>query len=104
MTTSDGTALTQTAHYYMECSNKGICDRKSGECECFDGYEGAFCQRASCPNDCSGHGTCETIAELAADEYDNIYPLYVDDESTARVASSTYIVRPGFDGLQGTYA
>merc|ERR1711988_1719946 len=115
---------------------KGICDRKSGECEGFDGYEGSYCQRASCPNDCSGHGTCETIAELAEDEYGNIYalwdaditmgckcnagysgadcssrmckygidPLYVDDESTARVGSSTYIVRPGFDGLQGTYA
>jgi len=136
MTTSSGEALTETAHYYMECSNKGLCDRKSGECECFDGYEGHACQRASCPNDCSGHGTCETIAELAEDEFDNIYalwdkdmtmgckcdagytgadcsgrackygidPLYVDDESTARVASSTYIVRPGFDGLQGTYA
>jgi hypothetical protein len=136
MVTSEGETLTETAHYYMECSNKGICDRKSGECECFDGYEGSYCQRASCPNDCSGHGTCETIAELAEDEYDNIYalwdaditmgckcnpgysgadcsgrmckygidPLYVDDESTARVGSSTYIVRPGFDGLQGTYA
>merc|ERR1711871_1658395 len=109
------------AHYYMECSNKGICDRKSGECECFDGYEGSFCQRAACPNACSGHGTCETIAELAEDEFDNIYalwdkdmtmgcscdpgyggadcssrmckygidPLYIDDESTARVASTT---------------
>jgi hypothetical protein len=52
-------------HFYMECSNKGICDRKSGECECFDGYEGTACVRASCPNDCSGHGTCETIKELA---------------------------------------
>jgi len=52
-------------HFYMECSNKGICDRKSGECECFDGYEGTACVRASCPNDCSGHGTCESIKELA---------------------------------------
>merc|ERR1711968_230342 len=52
-------------HFYMECSNKGICDRKSGTCDCFDGYEGTACVRASCPNDCSGHGTCETIKELA---------------------------------------
>merc|ERR1711881_675305 len=26
---------------------------------------GTACVRASCPNDCSGHGTCETIKELA---------------------------------------
>jgi len=52
-------------HFYMECSNKGICDRKSGQCDCFDGYEGTACVRASCPNECSGHGTCETIKELA---------------------------------------
>jgi hypothetical protein len=52
-------------HFYMECSNKGICDRKSGTCDCFDGYEGTACVRASGPNDCSGHGTCESIKELA---------------------------------------
>jgi len=52
------------AHAYAECSNRGLCARKSGECECFDGYEGSACQRTTCPNDCSGHGTCETIAEL----------------------------------------
>ena len=63
----------------MECSNKGLCDRKVGECECFDGYEGHACQRASCPNACSGHGTCETIAELAEDEYANIYALWDAD-------------------------
>ena len=63
-----GSQETNTAHYYMECSNKGLCDRKTGECECFDGYDGSGCQRASCPNDCSGHGTCETISELAEDE------------------------------------
>jgi len=52
-------------HFYMECSNKGFCDRKSGLCNCFDGYEGSACIRAGCANDCSGHGTCESIKELA---------------------------------------
>jgi hypothetical protein len=49
----------------MECSNKGLCNRKTGDCECFDGYTGTACVRAACPNDCSGHGTCESIKELA---------------------------------------
>jgi len=81
MTTSRGTALTNTAHYYMECSNKGICDRGTGECDCFEGYEGSSCQRASCPNDCSGHGTCEHVKTLAAQDFGNIYDLW-DAEMT----------------------
>jgi hypothetical protein len=52
-------------HFYMECSNKGICDRVLGECDCFTGYEGTACIRASCPYECNGHGTCESIKELA---------------------------------------
>jgi hypothetical protein len=76
-----GTQEGETAHYYMECSNKGLCDRKTGECECFDGYDGTACQRASCPNDCSGHGTCETIAELAYDNFKNVYALWDADKT-----------------------
>eukprot|EP00981_Chlorochromonas_danica_P009631 scaffold2797_cov129-Ochromonas_danica.AAC.1 len=72
-----GNVLTNTAHEYRECSNKGLCDRSTGTCSCFEGYEGSACQRASCPSGpngvCSGHGTCETISEIAAQDFDNIY-------------------------------
>jgi hypothetical protein len=71
----------QSAHYYMECSNKGTCDRGTGECNCFDGFDGAACQRASCPNSCSGHGVCKTIEALARSDGDNIYKLW-DREAT----------------------
>lgn len=83
MKDSGGTVTTESAHYYRECSNKGICDRSSGECECFDGYDGSACQRASCPSSsngvCSGHGVCKTIQELAADDNENIYRLWDED-------------------------
>jgi len=82
---ADGEYLENTAHYYMECSNKGMCDRESGTCECFPGYEGSACQRASCPSTggqtCSGHGTCETIKQIAAADYGNIYELW-DEKAT----------------------
>merc|ERR1719506_2391578 len=68
--TADGT---NQAHYYAECGNKGVCDRKTGECKCFDGYEGKGCRRSTCPDACSGHGTCEYIEELASDYQDRRY-------------------------------
>lgn len=79
----DGLVLRDTAHEYRECSNKGICDRSSGTCACFDGYDGSACQRASCPSSgdgvCSGHGTCQSITEIAANDYGNIYSLWDKD-------------------------
>ncbi|KAL4109289.1 hypothetical protein PRIC1_000991 [Phytophthora ramorum] len=57
-------AATSEAHFYMECANKGLCDRTLGVCTCFDGYEGGACQRSACPNKCTGHGTCESLREL----------------------------------------
>ena len=35
----------------VECSGKGNCDRKSGECKCFDGFWGEGCRRSACPNE-----------------------------------------------------
>lgn len=46
------------AHFYRECSNRGDCNRRTGVCSCYPGYEGASCQRIACNNKCSGHGQC----------------------------------------------
>jgi hypothetical protein len=68
------------AHFYRECSNKGTCNRGSGSCECYAGYEGEGCSRTSCPNDCSGHGTC-------------VRPIDVDDAYIAWDAYKTQSCR-----------
>jgi hypothetical protein len=53
-------------HPWAECSNKGLCDRSSGECQCFTGYEGAACQRTVCPDNCNDQGTCWPEKHLAS--------------------------------------
>lgn len=50
-----------------ECSGKGLCNRKTGECECFDGFAGEGCRRSACPNECSGHGICQSQEKFARD-------------------------------------
>lgn len=82
MEDSDLRSLDNSAHYYMECSNKGVCDRSTGLCECFDGYDGVACQRASCPGypaSCSGHGVCKTAKQLAEADGGNVYKLWNKD-------------------------
>lgn len=84
MQDSDLLPTPNSAHYYMECSNKGSCNRNTGLCECFPGYDGVACQRASCPGypqSCSGHGVCKTIRQLANADNGNVYELW-DRDST----------------------
>jgi hypothetical protein len=60
-------------HPWVECSNKGLCDRRTGVCECFEGYDGLACQRNICPENCNYRGACfpqRILADKAGRVYD----------------------------------
>ena len=94
MVDSESNVLSNTGHEYVECSNKGICDRTLGTCSCFTGYDGSACQRASCPTsaagDCSGHGTCESIGKIADSDNYNVYALWDQTASMGCVCDTGY--------------
>ena len=48
-----------------ECSENGICNRATGNCLCSPGWGGTACDRLVCPDDCSGHGRCLSMEDLA---------------------------------------
>jgi hypothetical protein len=81
MVTTSGQVLSNTAHAYAECSNRGYCSRGEGLCVCLDGFEGSDCGRVSCPaafngDVCSGHGICYSARKLAALDNSNKYELW----------------------------
>lgn len=90
------------AHVYMECANKGICNKEKGQCECAPGFTGKACQRALCDNDCNGNGQCMTIAEELAhqnkkDSTSVTYTLWDADMQTRCVCD------PGYEGASCEY-
>jgi hypothetical protein len=56
-----------TAHQLAECSGRGTCEYATGKCTCMPGYSGEACQRTTCPNMCSGHGSCQTQLRFATE-------------------------------------
>ena len=62
---SDIANADDVAHHNVECSNRGTCDRKLGNCKCDVKFEGHACERLKCPKDCSGKGRCLSAKALA---------------------------------------
>lgn len=55
----------------QECSNRGLCDRSNGKCECDTGFAGPACERLQlCRTNCNGHGKCMSMRAMAATKND----------------------------------
>lgn len=74
-------------HFYMECANRGICDREKGTCKCFAGYTGEACRRTTCENKCSGHGRCLAVNDQLGSY---TYQLWDGDMSRSCVCDPGY--------------
>jgi len=92
--TAEGLVVANAGHAYAECSSKGLCDRETGTCECFPGYEGSGCQYNTCPETdgqmCSGHGVCNSALEVSK----GFYQMWDKDSTQGCVCDSGY---EGFD-------
>ena len=62
---TDHASSDESAHHMAECSNRGLCDRTTGTCECENGmFEGVACERMSCRNNCHLKGRCLSMKAL----------------------------------------
>lgn len=88
-------------HPYAECSNRGSCDRDTGECVCFEGYEGRGCRRTACPNACSGHGYCRYNYEVNSNYagYSNSAARRYDTQQWDAAKTRQCVCDRGYEGI-----
>lgn len=65
----DYAAADDTAHAKAECSNRGLCDRSTGACNCMSGYTGRACERMVCDFGCYNKGKCLSMQKLAMTQH-----------------------------------
>lgn len=78
-----------------ECSGVGLCDRSTGQCICPGIYTGASCNRIKCFNDCSGHGHCHTMKQMAS--MPNAFPLNANKYSYQKYQTANISERDVWD-------
>lgn len=66
---TDYATADDVAHAKAECSNRGLCDRTSGRCECMVGFTGRACERMSCDFNCYNKGKCLSMRKIALTQY-----------------------------------
>ena len=63
-------------------------------CYCSAGFLGLDCSERACPNDCSGHGTCESVKELGTAQFTATpvsYGLWDQDKSMSCNCDAGYV-------------
>ena len=102
-------AFQSEVHADAVCSGRGLCDRATGHCACQHGFEGAACERLSCPqgtpthhnphSTCSGHGLCTNLERLAREfnYWDFPRPTYTQPWDKEKVYGC--LCEPGYSGF-----
>lgn len=60
-------SMDNEAHSLKECSDMGVCDTTTGQCQCAFGFSGSACEYMDCPGNppCNGNGECYSMEHLA---------------------------------------
>mmetsp|Transcript_33127 Transcript_33127/g.107605 ORF Transcript_33127/g.107605 Transcript_33127/m.107605 type:complete len:695 (-) Transcript_33127:500-2584(-) len=111
---TDYASSDDTAHAKAECSNRGLCDRITGSCECMEGFTGRACEHMACDFNCHYHGECLSMRRLALTQYsdeserfayespwdaDKIYGCVCDSPYTATFNCGMRVCPSGDDPL-----